>query len=286
MVSILAISGIIPVVAQESSRPYFTVDEMPDLIRILPPPPDPSSVTFARDVTQYMWGKDQRNDPVRSEIAFKDAEYSLNNLIRIFSEPFGMSISFEETPEIYRLMRDFFATSGNIDRNIKAHYMRERPFMLFNEQTLTPDLEGSMVVNGSYPSGHTVLGWCAALILSEINPDNTEELMARGYMFGESRVIVGAHWQSDVDAGMLAASVLYAKLHTSPVFLDQMSKARSEFVKKKSGFSSVATSAVPDHASTDQNIYSLAGYKLPHAPSSGVYIQSGKKIISHIPSDN
>ena len=39
--------------------------------------------------------------------------------------------------------------------------------------------------------------------------------MARGYMYGESRVIVGAHWQSDVDAGRLVASVAYAKLHTS-----------------------------------------------------------------------
>ena len=56
---------------------------------------------------------------------------------------------------------------------------------------------------------------CSALLLSEINPDRADTIMARGYMYGESRVIVGAHWQSDVDAGRLVASVAYAKLHTS-----------------------------------------------------------------------
>ena len=55
--------------------------------------------------------------------------------------------------------------------------------------------------------------------------------MSRGYQYGESRVIVGAHWQSDVNAGYLAASIAYAKLHTSERFLKQMAKARKEFQK-------------------------------------------------------
>ncbi len=48
-------------------------------------------------------------------------------------------------------------------------------------------------------------------------------------MFSESRVIVGAHWQSDIDAGRLAASAAVAKMHTSPEFLAQMEKAKKEF---------------------------------------------------------
>ena len=52
-------------------------------------------------------------------------------------------------------------------------------------------------------------------------------------MYGDSRVIVGAHWQSDVDAGRLAASAAYAKLHTSKRFLKQLAKAQAEFENKK-----------------------------------------------------
>ena len=56
-------------------------------------------------------------------------------------------------------------------------------------------------------------------------------------MYGESRVIVGAHWQSDVDAGQHAATVAYAKLHTSERFLGQMAAARKEFAILKGKYS-------------------------------------------------
>ena len=47
-------------------------------------------------------------------------------------------------------------------------------------------------------------------------------------MYGESRVIAGAHWQSDVDASRVAASIGVAALHTSPEFLAQMARAQEE----------------------------------------------------------
>jgi acid phosphatase (class A) len=97
------------------------------------------------------------------------------------------------------------------------------------EPTLYPQDEPALRKNGSYPSGHTILGWSSALLLSEINPDRADTILARGYMYGESRVIVGAHWQSDVDAGRLAASAAYARLHTSDRFLEQMRRARLEY---------------------------------------------------------
>ena len=57
-------------------------------------------------------------------------------------------------------------------------------------------------------------------------------------MYGDSRVIVGAHWQSDVNAGRLAASAAYAKLHTSERFLEQMRLARQEF-RIKAGLATI-----------------------------------------------
>lgn len=107
--------------------------------------------------------------------------------------------------------------------------MRPRPFMVMNEPTITPDDEVYLRKNGSYPSGHTILGWSTALILSSINPERADTILARGLMYGESRVIVGAHWQSDVNAGYVAAAAAYAKLQTSPRFMEQLAKARKEF---------------------------------------------------------
>ena len=66
-------------------------------------------------------------------------------------------------------------------------------------------------------------------MLSEINPERADTLLKRGDMYGESRVIVGAHWQSDVDAGRLAAAAAYSRMHTNERFLEQMQLARQEF---------------------------------------------------------
>ncbi|MBQ6771499.1 MAG: peptidase M15 [Bacteroidales bacterium] len=48
-------------------------------------------------------------------------------------------------------------------------------------------------------------------------------------MYGESRVITGAHWQSDVDASRLCAAIGVGRLHTSRAFLAQLEKAQNEF---------------------------------------------------------
>lgn len=208
---------------------YFTTEEMPDLVKWLPAPPDTNSVRFAYDITQYFWGKTQRLDSVRADIAIRDAEYSMDRIIKEFSGPFGLEISREGTPEIYKVLQEGTATCDSIATLPKQYYMRKRPFVRFQEGTLTPGSERYLSTNGSYPSGHTILGWSAALLLMEINPAQADTLLARGLMYGESRVIVGAHWQSDVDAGYLAASAAYAKLHTSERFLEQMRRAREEF---------------------------------------------------------
>ena len=212
---------------------YFTTSEMPDMLKWHPAPPDTIGAAFAFDIMQYMWGKEMRNDKERVAIAIRDAEYGLDCIIREFSEPFGLQISKEETPEIYKVMREGTATCDSICTIPKRYYMRKRPFMRFQETTLTPDDEESLRKNGSFPSGHTILGWSSALLLSEINPDRADTLLARGIMYGDSRMIVGAHWQSDVNAGRLAASAAYARLHTSERFLEQMRWARLEFRCKK-----------------------------------------------------
>ncbi len=211
---------------------YFDKTEMPNLLQTLPPHPAFGSAEFEADSIRYIWGKQQRNNPKRAAIAKSDAVYSLQTIQNIFSIPFGLQISETETPQIYKLLLDALPTCESICTLPKAHYMRKRPFMYFNEPTLTPDDERFLRVNGSYPSGHTVFGYSAALLLAEINPAAQDTILARGYMYGESRVIVGAHWQSDVNAGYMAASMSVAKLHTSKRFLEQMEKAKTEFADK------------------------------------------------------
>ncbi len=219
--------------AQSKPEPYFSFRELPNMLKWAPAPPDTMGAAFTYDIMQYMWGKQMRQNKERADIAIRDAVYSLECIAQEFSEPFGLTISEENTPEIWKLLRDAKATCEAISGFPKYYYKRKRPFVRFQEPTATPQFEPELRRNFSYPSGHTILGWASALLLTEINPERADTILARGMMYGESRVIVGAHWQSDVDAGRLAAAAAYARMHTSDRFLEQMRRARQEFQKKR-----------------------------------------------------
>lgn len=230
---VICLAAISNLPAQPSSDTYFTMDQMPDLVRCLPAPPDTSSVAFKVDVERYEWGKQMRLDPERAAQALRDAYWDLDSLAAIFSEPFGMKISSKDTPEIYKALTQGILTIQQMRVRPKAHFHRKRPFEYFGEHIMNPWEEKELRGEGSYPSGHSIRGWAAALILCEINPDAANELFARGWSYGESRVISGAHWQSDVDISRQAAAIGYSFLQTSPAFRKQMDRARREFKRRR-----------------------------------------------------
>ena len=218
---------------QDAVQPYFSTQELPDLIKCLPAPPAFDSPEFANDVVRYQWGKTQRLDSERAAIAKRDAVWSYEALFAEFNIPFGLTISRTETPEIWKLLETSLVTTDQMRVAPKAYYHRLRPFEMYNEHLLSPETEAEVRGEGSYPSGHTARGWVTALLLAEINPSRADTIFARGWMYGESRVIEGAHWQSDVDASRVAASIGYAALQSSPAFREQMERAKAEFVRKK-----------------------------------------------------
>lgn len=213
----------------QEPQPLLTPQQMPNPVRFLPPPPDRASDAFAYDQSQYRWGKEQRLDSARLAIAVRDADWSIECICREFSEPFGMTISKEETPAIFRLLYVALISADMVGKLPKDFYKRTRPYVYYGEPTIYPQDEEELRNNGSYPSGHTIEGWSAALILTELNPDRADTILARGYMYGESRVIAGYHWQSDVDAGRLAASAAIARLHADRRFMRLLRKAHREF---------------------------------------------------------
>jgi len=271
--------GIAQAQDEEKVDAYFTTAEMPDMLQFMPWYPDSTSVAFANDVARYYWGKEMRKDPERAAQATRDAVYGLATILTEFEEAFGMKVTKEDTPEIYKVLREGTATCDSICTLPKTKYARTRPYVLFNEHTLVPELEEELNPHKSHPSGHTLLGWSSALLMMEINPDRANEIMARGYRYGENRLVVGAHWQSDTDAARLAASVAYAKLHTSERFLEQMKKAREEFKAKMAPGPSVIrqTRATQNESAV---IYDLSGKRVS-APRNGIYIQGGEKKIVH-----
>ncbi len=214
-----------------AQKPLLDSMQMPNAVHFLPAPPDTASAAFQYDKAQYRWGKEQRKDSTRLAIAVNDAIWSIDNICKIYSGVLGFEISEQNAPAIYRMLTLGLLTTDQAGKLPKNHYMRTRPYVYYGEPTIYPSDEAWLRTNGSYPSGHTILGWSAALLLTEMAPDRADTILARGYIYGQSRVIAGYHWQSDVDAARLVASAAVARLHADRRFLKLMKKARREYKK-------------------------------------------------------
>ena len=278
VIALVAMLASMTLNAQDQVQPYFTVDQLPNLIKCLPAPPAFDSPEFANDMMRFSWGKQQRLDPERAEIAKRDAVWSYEALLAEFEVPFGLHMSPEETPEIWKLMVTSLTTTDAMRVAPKAYYKRQRPFERFEDKMLT-DEEDELRGEGSYPSGHTMRGWTCALLLAEVNPAAADTIFARGWMYGESRVIVGAHWQSDVDASRVAASIAYSALHGSAEFREQMAKAQAEYLEKTGHGTSIAD-VMQNAPATDRQAYRVDGIKATE-DTRGIIVKDGKKILKN-----
>lgn len=229
---------------------FLQEGDVPNSYLLLPAPPDANSITFLNDQARYAWGKTQRNTE-RGAVASADANVEGNGVPAAFSEAFGVEIC-EDTPEILKLVIGMREDAGDLGtREAKNYYNRQRPFSFYDEMTCNPAQQEELSTNGSYPSGHTSIGWATALVLAEINPERQNEILKRGYEMGESRVICGYHFQSDVDAGRITGAVTVARLHADPAFQEQLAKAKAEFKKLKKAGKVAAGTPVPTPTTTD-----------------------------------
>lgn len=215
-------------VEKSAASGYLTIDDVVNSGELLSPPPDSGSAVWAVDVERYHTGKNLR-DTERGQQAIRDAFVETDSLAQSFSAAFGYEISKAATPAVYRILDRVREDAGDLaTRHAKQLYMRHRPFVVFNEPTPLPGQEEELRNNGSYPSGHSAIGYAVALVLSEINPQRAMEIMRRGYDFGESRVILGFHFDSDVRAGRMCASAVVSVLHSRQEFLQDIKAARQE----------------------------------------------------------
>jgi acid phosphatase (class A) len=105
---------------------------------------------------------------------------------------------------------------------------RRRPFMDFPNLPKCTLVFEALGTTGSYPSGHAITGWLWGSVLAETAPDFADALLARAMAFGDSRVVCGFHYPSDIAAGRLAAAALLARLHGDPRFLADLAQAKKE----------------------------------------------------------
>ncbi len=214
----------------------LTQQTTPNLVTVLPPPPKESDAAFAQDNAAYKPGY-QYKDSERWKSAYYDSLLDYNDMSNViplakrFDTAFGTTISPKTTPYTYRILQEIVGDHILFTIPIKEHYQRQRPFVKYQHNSCNKQDEPFLITDGSYPSGHTTIGWATALALAEINPQRSVEILQRGYDYGESRIICGAHWKSDVQAGRLIGGIMITRLNAEPTFRDWITAAQKEVAK-------------------------------------------------------
>lgn len=211
---------------------YLEKDELPDSLALLPPPPAKGSAAFQYDqevAAKYV----ALGDEARKAQAVQDNVLAFPEAIKAFNGVLNNAISEQQTPHLYMILRRSLADAGLSTYAAKEHYQRPRPFMVNRTPILTPDEVEQLREDGSYPSGHTAVGWAWALILTELFPDHADAILNRGKEFGLSRLVCNVHWHSDVRAGRTMGAATVARLHADEKFMADLEAAKEEARKAK-----------------------------------------------------
>ncbi len=212
---------------------YLQPEALPNSLRLIPRPPAQGSAGFAFDEEVSQKSLALHGSP-RWQMAIEDANLMFPKAAGTFSCALDAPITEEDTPHLYMLLRRTLADAGLSTYTAKNHYQRMRPFMVNEKPICTPDEGEHLKKDGSYPSGHTALGWAWALILTEVAPDRANAILARGRAFGESRVVCNVHWHSDVVEGRFMGAAAVARLHADPVFRAELEAAKDEVAAVRS----------------------------------------------------
>ncbi|NQT78750.1 MAG: phosphatase PAP2 family protein [Bacteroidetes bacterium] len=206
---------------------YLSKEEIPNSLKLVPPPPEEGSAAFLLDqeiAAKYVALEDED----RKEQATKDAILAFPEATEAFNMVLDIKISEETTPHLYMILRRTLADAGLSTYGAKNHYQRMRPFMVNNAPICTPEEEDGLRKDGSYPSGHTAIGWAWALILAEVFPEQADVILERGKEFGISRNVCNVHWHSDVVYGRMMGAAAVAMLHSNSDFLIDLEATKEE----------------------------------------------------------
>jgi acid phosphatase (class A) len=204
-----------------SSASAQTAPPLIDGVALAGPPPAPESAEAASDRLAM------RQAPSAERLAQAVADLAFDPW-RAFAPALDDRFTQERFPATARVLSAVTAAISGPINAAKAEFDRPRPFAVDRTVMQCDALPANPSTGGSYPTGHGAAGWAWALTLAELAPARADAILQRGRDFGDSRVICGYHFPSDVEAARLIAAGVVARLHAEPGYRRDLDAARRE----------------------------------------------------------
>lgn len=143
-----------------------------------------------------------------------------------FSDVLGTEFNAEDYPKTAKFIKKLFRTIEAPKNYIKDHYKRTRPYLAHPKlvQNFFTKPHGGY----SYPSGHTTRSWATALVLGELSPPDKDLFILQAVKIGNSRILGGMHYQSDIIGGRAFAQLIVEELLKNKKFVADLEELKKE----------------------------------------------------------
>ncbi len=106
--------------------------------------------------------------------------------------------------------------------------VRQRPYYYFHDYYSKGKVVEKPENYDSYPSGHGYFCGLFGLCMHYIDPGHAKEIKKNSDTFGYQRLILGAHWASDVQAGNILGAIAFAIALNDADFSNLLEDAKKE----------------------------------------------------------
>jgi acid phosphatase (class A) len=194
-----------------------------DLTLLLAPPPAAGSPAALGDLQAVLAAQAART-AAEDEAARADSDRSVFR----FADALGtdlMPAALPRTAAFFKRVEQFDKAAV---KQAKSWWRHPRPSDISAQvHPLNVEKPGDW----SYPSGHATFGYTTAILLANMLPEKRAAIFDRAALYARHRVVMGAHFPSDVEAGRIAGTVIAARLLQDPAWRADFLAARDELRK-------------------------------------------------------
>lgn len=218
-----------PEAARVAAAPpgYLDAAEVEALAAAAPPPPAPGSTVDQSDKDRSTRMATLENTD-RWLLATAHAELRPPLALQHFNCVLGVRLEPQQTPELTRLMQRLFHDADAAAETVKARAFRARPVGDDPSRQACQRLTEAGRRSASYPSGSSTVAVVYGEAFVALAPDRAAEIRRMAHEIGQSRLVCGMHYPSDVAAGEDLGRVVYARAADQPEFATDLAAARAE----------------------------------------------------------